>query len=160
MDVVSSRPVDMAISGPLTAQGNENGMEIKMDGKMSIAIKGNIAGGSGPAPRIEDVTNDIRNDGNNGAAGFAGTFTDNNKVTVELQQSGNGWTGSLRNGDKTFPIESASVNGNQISGKFNAGGKSFDFNGTLNGNALTFKTGNSSYNLQRQADSVSDNPFN
>ena len=165
VDVVSGQPIDLEIAGPLKASGRQqspNGaIDIAMEGKMSMSIKSkrDASGNPGaavvaPLPAI-GVAPVIPGNPLGQGPDFAGTFS-NEKLTIKLVSGIAGWSGTIKTGDKEYPISTATITGAKISGKFTVGADAFDFDGTLDGKTLTLSTGGASYTLTRAA---SGNPL-
>lgn len=82
------------------------------------------------------------------AVPFAGSYA-GNQLSATFNPSGDGgYTGQIKLGDKTFPIQ-ARENGTEMKGKFSAGTDNFQFTATLNGRELSLDTGTSHYTLER-----------
>ncbi len=156
MDVASGQPVDMEISGPLKASGRQqtpNGaVDIAMNGKMTMNIKSKREGGGGEVVKPVVPVVPVVGGGNPlaGAPDFAGTYS-NEDMTVKLVSGIAGWTGTIKRGDKEFPISKATTSGSKITGKFTVGADAFDFDATLDGKTLTLSTGGANYTLTRAA---------
>ena len=82
-----------------------------------------------------------------GSDGFAGRFA-NDRLTVDLQPAGDGYSGMLTLDGKSFPAK-ATRNGDNLSGTFNSGGQAFSFTATLAGTQLTFTSGKRTFTLAR-----------
>jgi hypothetical protein len=157
VDVVSGQPIDIEITGPIKGSGRQqtpNGaVDIAMEGKMTMNLKAKREGGGGGAGAGGNPGISIPAVAGNplaGAPDFAGTYS-NADTTVKLVSGVAGWTGTIKKGDKEFPISKATTNGSRITGKFTAGGDSFDFDATLDGKTLTLSTGGATYTLTRAA---------
>jgi hypothetical protein len=83
------------------------------------------------------------------AAPFAGTFT-NDAISVTLSPSGDGYAGTITQGDNKFPAK-ATANGQKLQGSFSAGGNDFPFTATLAKDHLQLVTGGKTYELNRAA---------
>lgn len=150
VDVVSGQPVDVEISGPLKASGRQqtpNGaLDVAMTGKMTMNMKSKReGGGGGPVVPVNPGGNPLA-----AAPDFAGTYS-NEDTTVKLVSGIAGWTGTIKRGDKEFPISKATTSGSKITGKFTVGADAFDFDATLDGKTLTLSTGGATYTLTRAA---------
>jgi hypothetical protein len=81
---------------------------------------------------------------------FSGNFT-GPKLSMEITSADNGsYTGSIHLGDQVFPFK-AQTNGGQLAGTFNTNGHDYAFTATLAGDALTFTSGTSTYQLSRNS---------
>lgn len=153
VDVLSGQPIDIEIGGPIKASGRQQtpqgAVDIAMTGKMTMNIKSKreASGGGGGGEVVKPVP------GGNplaGAPDFAGTYS-NEDMTVKLVSGIAGWTGTIKRGDKEFPISNATTSGSKITGKFSVGADAFDFDATLDGKTLTLSTGGATYTLSRAA---------
>jgi hypothetical protein len=177
VDVASGQPLDVTISGPLKASGQQptpNGpVDVRVDGRTTMAMKSTLTPGAGGAvAAAEAVAGGGGGGGNplapkNPLAGgtaenplapkprprspFDATFSDG-KTTVKLTAAPDGtWSGTIKNGDNTYPITAATVDGTKARGKFTAGADAFDFDATLDADTLTLNTGGATYTLKRAA---------
>jgi hypothetical protein len=85
------------------------------------------------------------------AAGqVAGTYADGHLI-LEMAAAAQGqFSGTLTLGGKQYPATARS-NGQGIAGSFTAGGNSFAFSASLDGDTMTLTTGNTAYTLKRQS---------
>ncbi len=81
---------------------------------------------------------------------LAGVFTDSN-MRLELAGSGGRYQGKIQFKGSTYPVTAQSADGESLRGSFTSGAHRFDFTANLEGNTLTFVTGGTTYQLQRQA---------
>ena len=85
--------------------------------------------------------------GGSGASPFSGTFSGEG-VSLSLQPSGSGLSGTLLFNGNRFPV-SATVSGNTIQGNFSANGSSYPFSARLTGGVMKFSTGGTAYSLRK-----------
>ncbi len=81
-------------------------------------------------------------------ADFNGTFTDG-RLTLVLTPQADQVAGVAKLGSKEFPLK-ATIKDNQIEGSFVNDGNSFAFNATIDHDHLSFTTGQTHYELNRQ----------
>jgi hypothetical protein len=160
VEVANSQPLEMEITGPMTAgarQQSPNGpVDMAMDGKMTMNLKwtrqgaGDIAAVGAPAHPIEQIGNPLglRPTGPD----FPGTYS-NEKMTVTLENSEKGLVGRIKTGDKDYPIATIAIDGTKLTGDFAVGTDFFHYDAALDGKTLTFKTGGATYTLTRAAPS-------
>jgi len=81
---------------------------------------------------------------------IVGTFTGAN-IRLDLKSADNGtFTGELEFNGQKFPV-TAKTTSSGISGTFQSGGGSFDFDASLAGDKLTLRSGGAEYELRRPA---------
>src|SRR5947208_3140976 len=91
------------------------------------------------------------------AQGFPGTFRDD-RLTLTLAKGIDGYLGTVRLGAKTFPLRAKLAN-DTLTGDFNDGTATHPFTATLETDTLVFKTGATTYRLQRQPAPAPANPL-
>lgn len=82
-------------------------------------------------------------------ATFAGKYTDG-KLTIDLAESGGGYTGSITLSGQQYPA-SGQASGPSLSGTFIASGTTLPFSATRNGDTVTLTSGKTTYTLHRVA---------
>ena len=87
-------------------------------------------------------------------APFAGIFS-NDKLAVQLSESGDGYAGTISMNGRQFPAK-ATADGQQLSGVFTASGNQFDFTATLAHDQMTLVSGKNTYTLTRAAENPLD----
>ncbi len=88
---------------------------------------------------------------------LSGTFSGNG-LKLTLKGSGGNYTGTLIYNGASYPV-SATGSGNQMKGAFRSGSDKFPFSGALQGKALAFQTGGTSYRLTKQGNRMPANPL-
>lgn len=83
------------------------------------------------------------------AEDITGTYRDE-RLTLTINKGVDGYVGTLRIGGKTFPCRAKPGN-DGLSGEFSDGAAAHPFTCTVEGGTLVFKTGATTYRLQRQA---------
>jgi hypothetical protein len=83
---------------------------------------------------------------------IAGTYRDE-RLTLTINKGVDGYVGTLRMAGKTFPLRAKPGN-DGLSGEFSDGAAAHPFTCTVDGGTLVFKTGATTYRLQRQAAAV------
>ncbi|HEY5912893.1 MAG TPA: hypothetical protein VJA21_20060 [Verrucomicrobiae bacterium] len=89
------------------------------------------------------------------AAAFAGRFK-NDELAVDFLADAGAYTGTVKLGDRTFPLSATEKSG-ALEGTFASGDSKFAFKATLDEDNLTFTTDGTAYKLTRQ--NVGRNPL-
>jgi hypothetical protein len=131
---------------PATADGAAGGGAAAVaDGEAPKGLGGIIGGGGGGAAAGAGA-------GAGGAApaaqGLAGTYSDG-QITLDLQEQGGQYSGTITMGDQKFPVK-ARMQGDQLVGSFTSEGHDFDFTATWDGSTMKFTTGSTDYILKKQ----------
>jgi hypothetical protein len=90
---------------------------------------------------------------------FVGTFA-NDKLRLQLQGGGGQYQGQIQFQGQTFAATAQSPDGRSLRGKFTTGAGSFDFTASLQGSGLSFSTGGTTYQLQKQGGGPAAAPAN
>ncbi|CAN5439214.1 hypothetical protein BH09PLA1_BH09PLA1_19450 [soil metagenome] len=111
---------------------------------------GGFGGGNNPAPAPAPA-------GTSPEGNF--TFRDQN-LTLAFTNSGNvpAITGTITMQGTTYPVKVKQWDGKTLAGAFTADGTDFDFTGTMQGDTLVFKTGDTEYQL-KAAQPAKKNPL-
>lgn len=142
VDVMTSQPIEISITGPIVAKGQQQGpqglIDVAVDGRMTATIKSTLTGGlptptPAPGPVVPQQP----------VANLAGTYADA-KLTFNFTGTG----GTIKMGDKEYPVV-ATANGPKVTGEFKVGDKAFPFTATLDSETMTFVTGSTTYKLKR-----------
>jgi hypothetical protein len=78
---------------------------------------------------------------------FTGKFA-GDSLSLDGSDSNGAYQGSLQLGENKFPAK-ATVNGPSLTGTFDAGGSSFSFTATMDGDSVTLNSGGKTYRLKR-----------
>lgn len=170
-DTQTSRPIELQLSGPFTASGQEMGpqgpMQMEIRGQVNIALKSTIAGkpiarpdiappviapprgDDGPVAGGVVARNPLDDDAPAAPAMPSGIYTDG-KLTLTLDRSG---TGSIKLGDREFAMDETmfDVNSNVLNGWFSAGDQRFPFTAAFRGDQCEFESGTRKSTLKKQA---------
>lgn len=119
-----------------------------------VLTRQGAAAGVMPQPRMPaQGSNPLAAGGAQGAGDpFAGTFTGEG-MSLVLQGSQGGYTGSLSFQGQSFPVQ-ATAQGGQLQGVFTAGGQQYAFQAAVQGANMTFVTDGNRYPLARQGGAV------
>ena len=81
---------------------------------------------------------------------YSGTYAANG-VRLRLRKDGDGYTGSLKLGDKTHVVE-ASLANNEMLGDYFIGTERYGFTACRDGDTIRFESGKYKYDLKRTTD--------
>jgi hypothetical protein len=84
------------------------------------------------------------------AADWAGSYK-SATVSLELTRDANGYAGTLLVGGKSYPVRAQEAANGSLEGSFPVGASTYPFQATLAGEAMTLKSGASTYELKRSA---------
>lgn len=84
-----------------------------------------------------------------GQAKYAGLFL-NDRVSVELREVGDKYTGTIRMGEKSYPL-TARDTWRYLEGTFVSDNETFEFTITIAGDQINLRSGGASYDLKRAA---------
>jgi hypothetical protein len=151
VDVQTSRPVDVSLSGPMTVSGQQQGpggqaINLDVKGTMSVTAAATITGtpvGAVDRPRAADPVFP-GNPGENATP--VGVFTDG-KLTLSLPANG---APTIKLGDKTFAVGDTLWDGKTLNGTFSAGDQSFPFKAVFNGDTVAFESGSRKSSLKKE----------
>ncbi len=162
IDVQTSQPLDMEMSGPMTASGTQQGpqgpMTVEMKGTLTNSVRSTVTGTpiAGPVPQppqppvnppVNPPINPPVNPNPIDAAPALpqGVYTDG-QLTLSLSDAGS----TLKLGNQTFPVGEIMGDATNITGFFQNNGQSFQFTATVNGDTLEFQSGNRKATLKKQ----------
>jgi hypothetical protein len=133
-------------SGTLTTAGTAD--FISADAGAPPASNTPVATGNGPGPAFGTAPTPPA--GVNPLApppSFTGKFA-NDTLTLDGSDSNGDFQGSIQLGQTKYPAK-ARVNGQSLNGTFDAGGSSFPFTATLDGDTVSVVSGGKTYTLKR-----------
>ncbi|MGD8453299.1 MAG: hypothetical protein PVJ57_15895 [Phycisphaerae bacterium] len=151
MDIAAGRLISLKLSGNVVTSGiiyvaDEDGQllpqaDVEGTGKIVLESHGRLVGGGSPSsPGTTSAPS--------GQTDFAGEYS-NAELTLTLSSTADGWTGSIKMGEREFPVRASST-GNTLRGQFQSDDHWFDFEGTLPGTTLTLTTGGKTHTLQKK----------
>ncbi len=156
VDVQTSRPVDVSLSGPMTVSGQQQGpggqaINLDVKGTMSVTSAATITGtpvGAVDRPRPADpvIGPNPRADNPGAIATPVGVFTDG-KLTLNLPANG---APTIKLGDKTYAVGDTLWDGKTLNGTFSAGDQSFPFKAVFNGDSVAFESGSRKSSLKKE----------
>ena len=135
--------------------GQQHRMTVEGDGTTTISLTSELLDGKMPArenPSRDPKPNPLAGGKTNplaAPAGFRGVFTDG-KLKLDLQESADGYVGTLTLGEQNFKATATEKNGT-LDGKFEASGQTYPFTATRENDTIHFKTGDTAYTLKRKA---------
>lgn len=159
IDVQTSRPVDITLSGPMSVSGQQqgpNGQAITIDvkGTLNVASASTITGKPVGAMNQPGAEGPAIGPGPSAPAGNqgqmlpspTGVYTDG-KLTLSLPANGKP---TIQLGDKTYDIADTAWDGKSLNGAFSAGGQSYPFKAVFNADTVEFESGTRKSTLKKQ----------
>ena len=160
-DTLSSRPIDLRLTGPFNASAQEMGpqgpVQMDINGQIAVAMKGSVTGtATANRPMVDPVAPPPtpRTDGRNPLddapplpSAPTGVYSDGT-LTLSLGDSG----GSIKLGDREFPVGEIVYDADAriMSGQFRSGEQRFPFTATFNGDQCEFQSGTRKSTLKKQ----------
>ena len=148
IDITGGRLIELNLSGKLVTSGiiyaddGAGNMAPQADidgiGEIKLESRARLVSGSAPAGPSSPPAD----------ADYSGEYT-NPEITLSLTEAADGYTGTLRLGEREFPVRAKHA-ASGLAGQFQSDDHWFDFTATLAGAKLTLSTGGKTHTLQKQ----------